>query len=89
VVAVVSSILGILIGKYGTFYYIYQQVFAEQYGEELASDLSLFDPVVLSAFVEKFSELLGGYDILWIILAVATAWGIPKVASQTSDEKTE
>lgn len=85
VIAVITSLIGILIGKYGTFYYIYQRVLSQEYGEEA----SLLSPAAISAFVEHIGDMFGGYSILWVVLAVATAWGIPKVASQTSGEQTE
>jgi hypothetical protein len=42
VIAVLSSIAGIVIGKYGTFFYWVRESIREEYGAEAAADLSVF-----------------------------------------------
>ncbi len=78
VIAVASSILGIAIGKYVTFFQVLKDYVADEYGAEATAELSMASIGVLQAFSESMAEILGGYDILWVVLAVVTAWSIPK-----------
>ena len=77
-IAVVTAILGIAIGKYVTFVYQLKDAIDESYGAEVASELSVFSEEMFRQFIENIQMVVGGYDILWVVLAVATAWGIPK-----------
>jgi len=71
IIAVACSVLGILAGKYGTLYLL----LADQPD---VGDISLFSPELISFFFEEAGEWLSGFDLLWVGLAVVTAWGIPK-----------
>ena len=77
-IAVVSSILGIVIGKYFTFFHFFKGALAEEHGAEAVADMSLLSIGVLVFFIENLGLLFGGYDLLWVGLAVITAWRIPK-----------
>jgi len=77
-VAVITAILGIAVGKYVTFIYQLKDAIAESYGAEIAAELSPFSEEAVRQFFENIQQVVGGYDILWVVLAVATAWGIPK-----------
>lgn len=70
-IAVICSVLGILLGKYGWVYLLV----SEQAGGE---EISFFSPDLISFFFGQAGEWLSGFDLLWIGLAVITAWGIPK-----------
>jgi hypothetical protein len=78
VLAVVCAALGIVIGKYGTFYYFFMEGARGQGGEALADSFGLFSPEILQAFVGSVGDWISGYDLLWIGLAVVSAWGIPR-----------
>jgi hypothetical protein len=80
IIAVASSLVGILIGKYASFFYFLKQGVVEKYGADAAQTISLFSPKVFSAFMEVLPRILSGHDALWVILAVITAWRIPKPA---------
>ncbi len=81
IVAVVTSILGIVIGKYGTFYYYFQQsLLEEENGAAVAAEYGLFSGNMMQVFAENLPAMMGGYDLLWVGLAVVTAWGIPKAS---------
>ena len=71
IIAVLSSVLGILGGKYGTLYLLMSE-------QEGMGELSLFSPELISIFFSLAGEWLSGFDLLWVGLAVVTAWGIPK-----------
>ncbi|MBN2226979.1 MAG: hypothetical protein JW763_06410 [candidate division Zixibacteria bacterium] len=77
-VAVVTAILGIAIGKYVAFAYQFMDIVGDAYGEEVAGELSIFSEEVFLQFIENIEMVASMHDILWIILAVVTAWGIPK-----------
>lgn len=82
VVAVVTSVLGIAIGKYGFFYHLVQQdiLSDKNGGPEVAAQYSLFSADMLQLFMDGYTALMGPYDFLWVGLAVFTAWGIPKAS---------
>ena len=78
VISVCSSIIGITIGKYIIFYDSVAKLFKEEYGAEAANDVSIFSIDLMRVFIENIGTTLGGLDIVWVILALITAWTIPK-----------
>jgi hypothetical protein len=74
VIAIVSSLVGILLGKYITYVYSLKEFIREAVSDEAADDISYFDGDVISAFREDFSNVFSGYDALWAGLAIITAW---------------
>jgi hypothetical protein len=78
IIAVVSSIFGILLGKYFSFFHTLKEVISEDYGAEAAATLSMFSGKVVNFFISKIGALSSPYDLLWVILAVASAWRIPQ-----------
>jgi len=78
VIAVLSSVFGIVIGKYFTFFHYLKEEVTKKYGAEAASNLSIFSERVIQFFIDNIGSMLSGFDILWVILAVITAWRIPK-----------
>lgn len=79
-VAVVSSVLGIVIGKYMSFFDVVKGITAEERGAEAVATMSMFSMEMVQFFAENITALAGGYDLLWIGLAVYTAWSIPKAS---------
>ena len=78
-IAVLASILGILIGKYATFFMLLKQELgnlAEQ-GEAITQP-SVLDPRAIMVFFQMLPEMLSGFDIVWVLLAVFTAWRMPR-----------
>ena len=81
IVAVVTSVLGVVIGKYGYFYYYFREgLLSREDGAELVTQYSLFSVDTIQMFTENMSLVMSGYDLLWVGLAVYTAWGIPKAS---------
>ena len=72
-----GSVFGIAIGKYFIFLHYLKDAVAERYGREVASHVSIFTGEVIQDFIERIGSMVSGFDILWIILAVVTAWRIP------------
>lgn len=50
----------------------------EQYGPESAAKVSLLSEKVFAFFLQSLPKMMSGYDALWVVLAVITAWRIPK-----------
>jgi len=78
VIAVLASILGILIGKYFAFFEVLKKVATKDYGVEMAAHLSMLSGKTIGLFFSLIGSMSSPYDILWVILAVASAWRIPK-----------
>jgi hypothetical protein len=78
VVAVFASLLGILLGKYFTYYYLFKEAVRDQIGDEAADQISLFDSELIGFFFDDFDMVFGGWDLLWAGLAVYAAWRIPR-----------
>jgi len=80
VIAVVASVLGILIGKYMSFFDAVKGIVAADQGAEAAGTMSMFSLGMVQFFGENITSLASGFDALWIVLAVYTAWSIPKAS---------
>ncbi len=78
IIAVFSSLLGILVGKYISFYAILKDLIRIDFGDAAASQVNLLSGDVIGLFFSAFGELLSPYDLLWIVLAIAAAWSIPR-----------
>jgi len=78
VMSVLASMLGITIGKYIFFYDTVTKRFKAAYGADSANDVSIFSLDLIRVFIENPATTLGGLNILWVLLAVLTAWLIPK-----------
>ena len=74
VIAVVSALLGILLGKYLSYAFVIQEE-AEAFGESIG----LLSGDMFSFFREDLDDVFGLFDLLWVGLAVFTAWRIPQV----------
>jgi signal peptidase I len=68
-VAIVSALLGVLIGKYLGFAFAVQE--AEQ---AFGTQTGLFSGEMFSLFRENLREVFSLFDLLWTGLAVASAW---------------
>lgn len=78
-IAAVSSLLGILIGKYITVFHIVKTVVLKDGGKDLADKVTFFSEGVWKVFWGGgLQSLVNGFDILWVILAVSSAWGLLK-----------
>ncbi len=77
-VAVSAAVLGMAIGKYITFYAALKEYIADEYGAQAVAQMSMLSPGAFQIFGASLADMVGGFDALWILLAVATAWGIPK-----------
>lgn len=78
ILAAISSIFGIITGKYIAFHHFFTEMVALEYVEEVASTISIFSIDTITLFTEELSYIVSGFDLLWILLAVATAWKIPQ-----------
>lgn len=77
-IAVMASIAGIGLGKYVLFAEILRKVVLERSGAEAAARVTVLSAKVVGIFLQSLPQLLSPYDALWVVLAVLTAWRIPK-----------
>lgn len=77
-VAVLCGALGIVLGKYLAFVDVLKDVVRAEFGAAAAAEVSVFSSRVISFFVEELGVVFSGYDLLWVGLAVVTAWRIPR-----------
>lgn len=75
IIAVVSSLLGLIAAKYFIFAHFLGKAMAA--GEQAAAHVSYASSLMLSLFLDNVSVMLSPFDILWVVLAVATAWREP------------
>lgn len=69
-VAVIASLIGIVLGKYVIFCYI---------GSQLVGSLDImFKKEVFDVFTSNITELFQAMDIIFVALAVVTAWQLPR-----------
>jgi hypothetical protein len=64
IISVLCSVAGVIGGKY-LDYYLEVKDIEKELGVSLNGEVS-------------FTDMFGGYDILWIALAVITAWTLPR-----------
>ena len=73
-IAVAGAVVGILLGKYLSFAFAVQED-----AQAIGVDLGLVSGDMFRFFRESLSDVFGLFDLLWIGLAVFTAWRIPGV----------
>jgi hypothetical protein len=72
VVAVLCALLGILVGKYLSFVWVLQDAATDEFGESV--DIPVFSLDTFDLFRENLDTVFGWIDLLWVGLAVITAW---------------
>jgi hypothetical protein len=72
VVAVACALIGILLGKYLSFAWVLGDVAREETGGAVEIDVLSMETVDL--FREELGTVFGWFDLLWVGLAVYTAW---------------
>jgi len=78
VTAIVSSLLGIALGKYFTYVWDLKDAVRDEFGDEAADSIGFLNSEVIDLFVEDADRVFGGYDLLWAAFAVYAAWRIPR-----------
>ena len=72
-IAVVTALLGILLGKYLSYAFDIQEQ-----AEEAGVSLGLFSSEMRTFFREDLDQVFGLFDLLWVGFAVFTAWRVPQ-----------
>jgi len=80
IIAVIFALLGILLGKYLTVIYFTSQLFGDIGMMELAFDVEIIREF-FATITDYFSEPI---DLLFIVLAIVSAWQIPGRMAKTS-----
>lgn len=88
-IAIISSLLGILLGKYLSYAWVLQEIAEEQTGGAL--EISIFSRDMVDFFREDLGEVFGWIDLLWVALAVITAWRVlaPEEAEPVPEPRPE
>jgi hypothetical protein len=71
IVAVVAGLLGILLGKYLSFALVLQD-----FAEDVGAEVGLFSSEMRTAFRDDLGTVFGWIDLLFVGLAVYTAWRV-------------
>jgi mannose/fructose/N-acetylgalactosamine-specific phosphotransferase system component IID len=74
IIAVVCALVGVLLGKYLSFAFSVQEE-----AETLGFSIGLVSSEMFRIFRENLDDVFGLFDLLWIGLAVFTAWRVPQV----------
>lgn len=77
-VGVTTSIFGIFLGKYLSFFLVFKDFITEDYGAEAASQVGILSLDTFQFFVETYRDIADPYDLLWIGVAIYGAWAILK-----------
>ena len=73
VIAVVSALVGILLGKYLSYAFVLQEA-----ADAEGVSIGLLSGDMFRFFREDLEDVFGLFDLLWVGLAVFTAWRIPQ-----------
>ena len=74
VIAVVSALIGVLLGKYLSYAFVVQEE-----ADAAGVSLGLFSSDMFRFFREDLENVFGLFDLLRIGLAVFTAWRVPQL----------
>ena len=77
-IAIGSGVFGIFVGKYFYVIRMVKEYLVEEYGAEAASMLPIFSLASVRVFFKALSDTVTPFDALWVALAIAAAWRIPK-----------
>ena len=88
-VAALAAVFGIVIGNYLSFFYALKEYVAQEYGLEPSAQLSVLSTRVVQFFADSLGARVTGYDALWIVLAVGTAWAMAKAGAPKLAEASE
>ena len=75
IIAVLCSVLGIALGQYASFVFELRAYGAEHGMPQLA-EVPFFSVPVFKLFLSALKDLFSPFQILWVVLAVGSAWGI-------------
>ena len=73
-IGVGSALLGILVGKYLAFAFTIHDVYGSRFGV-LSADMARL-------FRDNVSDVFGRYDLLWVALAVGSAWAFLRPSAE-------
>ena len=73
-IAVVCALVGILLGKYLSYAFVVQEQ-----ADAVGFSIGLFSSEMFRFFRENLDDVFGLFDLLWVGLAVFTAWRVPQL----------
>lgn len=78
--AAALATLGLLQAKYFTFAHFAAEALLEE-----GVGAGPFDPAIVAAFPRALPEMLSGFDLLWVALALSAAWKVPAASGLRVD----
>ncbi|MEW6534359.1 MAG: hypothetical protein AB1454_01920 [Candidatus Auribacterota bacterium] len=82
IIAGLTSIAGILIGKYCFYFFQVQKIIETQHGAIMSTMVSPFSIEVMKGFIPYLIDMTAqpgvAYDVLWILFAVGSTWRITR-----------
>ena len=70
----VSALVGVLLGKYLSYAFVLQEQ-----ADAAGVSVGLFSSRMFRFFREDLNNVFGLFDLLWVGLAVFTAWRVPQL----------
>ena len=77
-VAVAAAVAGIVIGNYLSFVHLFKQAIAQHQGQAAAAQYSVLSDHAPGLFLGSLITMIDGWNLLWIVLAIVTAWKMLK-----------
>ena len=65
-------------GKYVAFSHYLKLSLIVEYGTDVAESISILSTTSVKMFFYSITEIASPYDLLWVGLALITAWKIPR-----------
>jgi hypothetical protein len=76
-IAVLGSLASILVGKYGSYWFLLRKSIIDQLGESAAVNAHPWSQGVVVSFVAHWRESFTTFDIVWVALAVSQRGNVP------------
>ena len=77
IISSAASLIGIIVGKYIAFCYLFPKLLTDTFGAEFAQTIS-FKPYSMDSFAFFIKSLGSVHDFIWFALAVISAWRITR-----------
>ncbi len=75
--AVVAAVLGIVLGKYLSYVDLVKDTLSTEFGPGAEDVVETFSSTTVRFFIEDLDQIVSAFDLLWVGLAVVTAWRLP------------
>lgn len=87
VIVAIFTMFGIMLGKYLGVFFIAKHMIEQQYGGVAANSLQLFSSDFFLAFIGALQNSFDPKDLLWLMLAIISAWQMLAVKKEPMVQK--